>query len=169
MDMSHEWMRSGASGGARDCVAADIVEQCLRPSTSRAPPCPPSPSVPSTTAERHHASRDTVPIPAGAQESDALEQEFVGGRREGRWDRKRPRMESRRLLPPLERKGRASPVGEQDVPGDDAKNDARAACLPRSAARVLVSALRARQRASWWPSTPHPAQGAGGGWPVARV
>jgi hypothetical protein len=37
-------------------------------------------------------------------------------------------MESRRLLPPLEHEGRAPPVGEQDVPGDDAENDARAAC-----------------------------------------
>jgi hypothetical protein len=98
-----------------------------------------------------------------------LEQELVGGRREGRRDRKRPRMESRHLLPPVERQGRASPVGEQDIPGDAAEKDARAACLPRMAACVLASALRARQRASWWPSTPHPAQGAGGGWPVARV
>jgi hypothetical protein len=91
-----------------------------------------------------------------------LEQELVGGRQEGRRDRKRPRMESRHLLPPVERQGRAPPVGEHDMPGDAAEKEARAAWLLRMAACVLVSALRARQRASWWPSTPHPAQGRSG-------
>jgi hypothetical protein len=53
-------------------------------------------------------------------------------------------MESRHLLPPVERQGRAPPVGEQDMPGDAAEKDAHATCLLRMAARVLASALRAR-------------------------